>query len=337
MKRILPIIIAATVMLAGCGQPVTSTTVQDNEKINVVATIFPGYDFTREIAGDNVHLTMLLPPASESHSFEPTPKDIIAIQNSDVFIYVGGESDNWVEEILDSVDTSNMKVLSMMSMVDTVVEEYTEGMEHDHAHDEEEHDHAEDEHDHDKDEHAHDEDEHRFDLDEHVWTSPENAKKIVSAISDALCELDEKNAESYRTNTATYHEKLTQLDAAYREISENAVRRTLIFGDRFPFRYLLDAYGFDYYAAFPGCSTGTNASAKTIAFLIDKTKEEKIPVVFHIELSSEKTADIICESTGAKKLLLHTGHNLTKSEFEAGVSYYDLMTQNIANLKEALY
>lgn len=316
---------------APVGSPSPSPAGTPEEKLSVVATIFPQYDFVRQIAGDLVELTMLLPPGAESHSFEPTPQDIITIQNCDVFIYVGGESDAWIEDILSSMDTNAMRVVSLMELVDVVEEEIVEGMEEEHEH--EEHDHEEGE-EHEEEEHEHEHEEAEYD--EHVWTSPVNAKGIVRALADTLCEADAANAEAYTQNAAAYTAELDALDAAFRAAVAEGTRKTIVFGDRFPFRYFADAYGLDYYAAFPGCSTETEPAASTVAFLIDKVKEESIPAVFHIELSNEKMADTICEATGAKKLLLHACHNISKNDFEAGVTYLQLMTANVEALREAL-
>ena len=296
---------------AGCGRPTGSQDVS-SDKVSIVSTIFAPYDFTRQIAGDHVDLAMLLPPAAESHSFEPTPRDIIRIQNCDIFIYVGGESDTWVQNIMDSVDTSNMKLIQIMDCVETVDEEIIEGMEHE------------------------EEEEEEAAPDEHVWTSPRNAKRIVQEISDTLCEVDSQNAAVYQQNTASYLESLDRLDASFQSVVDVAKRKTLVFGDRFPFRYFADIYGLDYFAAFPGCSTETEASAATVAFLIDKIKAEGIPVVFHAELSNQKMADTISDATGAKVLLLHACHNISKTDFESGIGYLELMNRNVENLKEAL-
>jgi zinc transport system substrate-binding protein len=296
----------------------------------VVTTIFPPYDFVRAIGGDKAAITMLLPPGAESHSFEPTPQDIIKVQNCDVFIYVGGESDAWVETILESIDTSRMEIITLMDCVEVVEEVIVEGMQ-----DEEEgHDHEEEGHDHEEEGHDHEEEEAEYD--EHVWTSPRNAKLIVRKIADVLKQRDAANAAEYERNTASYLAKLTELDAAFQAALNGAKRKTIVFGDRFPFRYFADAYGLDYFAAFPGCSTETEASAATIAFLINKVRAEGIPVVFHIELSNEKIADTICEETGARKLLLHAVHNVSKRDFDRGATYYDLMSANVQNLREAL-
>jgi zinc transport system substrate-binding protein len=182
-----------------------------------------------------------------------------------------------------------------------------------------------------------DEDDDEPAYDEHVWTSPKNAKIIIASITDALCELDSANADFYRQNAADYSVLLDELDDSFRSIVEGAKRSTIVFGDRFPFRYLADAYGVSYFAAFPGCSTETEPSAATIAFLINKTKSEQLPVVFHIELSNERMADTISEATGAKKLLLHSGHNVTKRDFDSGANYLDLQRANVEHLREALW
>lgn len=498
MKKLVLLLISMCLMLtvfSGCTTNKAVSINKDNNKISVVSTVFAPYDFVREIVGDKAEVSMLLPPGTESHSYEPTPQDIIKIQNCDVFVYVGGDSDEWVNEVLKSMDTSKMKIITLMDCVDTVEEELVEGMEDDHGHDhgseefnpadvkdrpmsdfngqwisgiplindgsldeyiehiaaenesafdeqkaallkrwtsdydnitiekdtltinnisgkyeykgyqivESDHgtsvwynfqivtpiaglpgyltfnDHgygSEAEHD-EEDEHeeiAHmhlkygdngfdaliaNEDWSAFyfdssysgeeigkfmagheheetELDEHVWTSPKNAKLIVQKIADTLCEADNENMEVYKQNTTAYLSKLDELDKTFQEIVDSAVRKTIIVGDRFPFRYLADAYGLEYFAAFPGCSTETEASAATVAFLIDKVKNDKIPVVFHAELSNQKMANTISEATAAKVLLLHACHNITKAELERGISYLDLMQQNAENLKEAL-
>jgi zinc transport system substrate-binding protein len=467
----------------------------NNGKPEVVAVNFPAYDFARQIAGDRVNVTMLLPPSAESHSFEPTPRDIIKIQNCDVFIYTGGETDVWVDRILESMDTTKKKIIRMMDAVEVVEEEIVEGMEddeHGHAHGDENftiedvkdrtlsdwegewqsvypylldgtlnpvmeykaesgektareyydqyktayvtdmdrvvitndsmtfyrngipatarytykgtgitpeddgtlwvrykfeaagnppngapryimfsdhlHAPAKAEHFHiyssnesfdalmedtnpvnyptyypsalTKDEivaemigHDHEEE---AEYDEHVWTSPKNAKRIVRVIADALCEADARDAAFFRRNADAYSVQLDELDKAFQAVVNNAKRKTIVFGDRFPFRYFADAYGLTYFAAFPGCSTETEPSAATIAFLIDKIKAEKIPVVFHIELSNERMADTIAEETGAKKLLLHAAHNISKQDFDRGVTFLEIQKANVPRLREAL-
>jgi zinc transport system substrate-binding protein len=287
-----------------------------NGKPTVVTTVFPPYDFVRQIAGDKVNLTMLLPPGAESHSFEPTPQDIIRIQNSSLFIYVGGESDAWVDRILSTLDTSKIRVLRLMDCVEIVEEEIVEGMQ--------------------EEEEPDGDDEEEAEYDEHVWTSPGNAKRIVEKIAGELAEIDRANAGEFRKNAGEYLAKLDALDAAFRNAVSQGSRKVFVFGDRFPLRYFADAYGLAYFAAFPGCSTETEASAATVAFLINKVRNEKIPVVFHIELSNEKIADTICEATGASKRLFHAAHNVTRREFEGGSTYLEIMTKNVETLREAL-
>jgi zinc transport system substrate-binding protein len=469
----------------------------NNGKPDVVAVNFPAYDFARQIAGDRATLTMLLPPGAESHSFEPTPRDIIKIQGCDVFIYVGGENDVWVDRVLESMDTSKIKIIRMMDAVDVVEEEIVEGMEddgHDHGHGHGEFDPAnvkdrpmsdfsgswksgipflnngsldsylahraeeegkstaeikaslnsawasdydalivtgntlaignrtagytyrgyeivesahgasvwykdqisaptngfpaylmfndhgdgtEEEHhgEHEGVAHIHfkygnagfaallersDWSAMYFDsaasageivetlaghghghgeeaaYDEHVWTSPKNAQRIVRVIADALCEVDAAGAALFRRNAEAYNAQLAELDREFQAVVDAAKRKTIVFGDRFPFRYFADAYGLTYFAAFPGCSTDTEPSAATVAFLINKVKAEKIPVVFHIELSNEKMADTIAEETGAKKLLLHAAHNISKRDFDNGVTFLETQRANVPRLREAL-
>ena len=323
MKRPIALLLCAVltlVPLTSCSQQVTS---DKGDRISVVTTIFAPYDFVRAIAGDNVELTMLLPPGAESHSFEPTPQDIIRIQQCDVFIYVGGESDEWVNGILDSMDTSNMRITTLMDCVDVVEEVIVEGMQDDSVEATTDNDHKSP---------ADTEPEY----DEHVWTSPRNAMLIVQKISEALCEADPANAETYRANTTDYLARLAELDARFQDVVDHAHRHTIVFGDRFPFRYLADAYGLTYYAAFPGCSAETEASAATIAFLIDKVEAEGLPVVFHIELSNPTIANTISEATGAEVLLLHACHNVSQQDFDAGKTYLDFYNDNVAALKEAL-
>jgi zinc transport system substrate-binding protein len=313
MKKTILIFLTLAIVLSGvigCKQKKKTTERNTDGKINVTTTIFPPYDFVRQIAEEKVNLNMLLPPGAESHSFEPSPKDIITIQNSTIFIYGGGDSDNWIDRILQSMNTDNVRILAMMNAVEVVEEETVEGME---------------------------EEEEEVAYDEHVWTSPRNAILIVKVITELLCEADSANADFYRQNSSTYIKSLEELDAEFTKIVAGAKRKTIVFGDRFPFRYFADAYGLSYFAAFPGCSTETEPSAATVAFLINKIRDEKIPVVFHIELSNERMTDTISAETGAKKLLLHACHNVSKQDFEAGLGYLDFMRRNAENLRQALY
>lgn len=295
--------------------PASSEADEPEEKVSVVCTNFPEYDFVRQIAGDSVNLTMLLKPGAESHSYEPTPQDMIAIQNCSLFVYVGGDSDEWVAEILDSIDQSDMKTVKLMDCVETLEEELVEGMEP-------------------EEEGA--EEEEAPEMDEHVWTAPANAMLIVQKLSDILCEIDPENRGTYEQNTAAYLGDLQALDDEFREVVDSAARKEIIVGDRFPFRYFCEEFGLTYYAAFPGCSTHTEENPAAITFLINKVKEDAIPVVFHIELSNEQMCDSICEATGAKKALLNAVHNVSEEEFSAGATYLSLMEHNVEALREAL-
>ena len=314
MKKTISVILCMAAVLAVCCSCGKTETKKDDGKLNIVTTIFPPYDFAKNAGGEYVNVSMLLKPGMESHSYDPTPQDIIKIQECDLFIYTGGESDEWVKDILESGDKKPKKVLAMMDIVDTVEEETVEGME--------------------KEEEENDGDE--IEYDEHVWTSPKNAINITASITNALCQLDENHQASFTQNMMAYRRDLLLLDDSFREVTDNAKRKTIVFGDRFPFRYLADEYDLKYYAAFPGCSAETEPSPSTVSFLIDKVREEKIPVVFSIEFSNGKVADTICESTGAKKLTLHSCHNVTQDEFDSGISYLSLMQKNVQALKEAL-
>ncbi len=334
-------------------------------KLKVVTTLFPYYDFARQIAGDVVDLSMVIPAGQDSHSFEPTPADIRLIQNADLLICNGGTMEQWVTQVLGSLDAPDLKVITMMDYVDVVQEEIVEGMEdsgddhgHDHAHHDEEdgdhadHDHdAEDhadhdhdtedhaDHDHDAEDHDHADDDHAYEIeyDEHIWTSPVNAMKITQVIADTLEEMDPADAAVFRANEADYLGKLKNLDQEFRDVVDGADLDLIVMADKFPLRYFADTYGLRYRAAFSGCSSDTEPSAKTIAYLIDKVREEQIPAVYYLELSSHRVAEIISEETGAKPLLFHSCHNVTRREFESGVTYLQLMEQNVVNLREGLY
>ena len=314
-RRLIALILMVVFCLpvAACEQQSSETAVDDG-RLNIVTTIFPPYDFTRQIAGNAVNLHMLLRPGTESHSYDPTPQDIKTIQAADLFIYVGGENDAWVEDILASMGDQAPDTLKMVDCVELLDEEIVEGMQHREVQ----------------------ETEHVHEADEHVWTAPLNAALIADAICEKLCAKDTANAEKYQAANAAYRAELEELDADFRTVVANGSRNLLIFGDRFPFLYFATAYGLEYYAAFPGCAADTEPSAATVAFLIDKARQEQIPVVFEIEFSNGRIADAICEASGAVKLEFHSCHNVTPAEFEAGVSYIDLMRRNLANLQLAL-
>ena len=309
----------------------------DDGKISVVTTIFPPYDFVREIAGDHADIKMLLKPGEETHSYEPTPQDIIAIQNSDVFIYTGGENDVWVEDILSSMPDSDMLTLRLVDCVDTVEEERIEGMKGTagHDHDEEDYDDVHGGHTEESDDGEY-ETEFPREVDEHVWTSPVNASLIVEQIKNVLSQADPDYSEQYEVNALAFQKKLSELDQEFRDVVDNAKRNIMIFGDRFPFRYFADEYGLEYFAAFPGCAGDTEPSAATMAFLIEKVKEEKVPAVLKMELSNADIANAIAEATGTEVKVLYSCHNLSADDFENGETYLSMMQKNVATLKEVL-
>lgn len=303
MKRLIAALLCLCLILCGCtAQPEKP---HDETKLQIVCTSFPAYDFAREIAGDRAELTLLIKPGSEVHSYEPTPKDMIRIQESDLFICNGGESEQWAKTLI----TPELNTIYMMDCVDTV-EESADGIYN-----------AED---------------GEPELDEHVWTSPLNAIKISEEICNALCKLDADNAEAYKTNFTAYKAQLMALDREFRQVIKNSGKHTLVFADRFPMRYFALEYGLDCYAAFPGCSSETEPSAKTVAYLIDRVREDKIPAVLYMEFSNQKMANVICEDTGCKKLPFYSAHSVSAEQFEQGVSYLDLMRINLNSLKEAL-
>lgn len=319
-------------LLAGCGgaQAQTSTS-QNTTGLNVVATIFPHYDFARAVCGDEANITMLLKPGAESHSFDPSPADVITIQNADVFIYTGGHADAWVDTILSSINTENMLILRMIDYVN-VVEEDMLGQEHD-EHEHEDHDHE----DHETESLPHeDHEETTTHNDEHIWTSPINAKLMVSAIAEALENAGYDKNGTFNQNAKNYLAKLDALDETFREIVSTAKRNIIVFGDRFPFRYFTDEYGLTYYAAFPGCSTDSNPSAGTVASLIDIARENELPYIYTIELSTGSIARVICEEAGCESLTLESCQTLTKNQFEDGETYITLMQKNADALRKGL-
>lgn len=318
MRKGIGLLLCAALLLgalSGCAQQPGIDS--DDGKLHIVTTIFAPYDFAREIGGDDVSVTMLLKPGSEVHSYEPSPKDIIAIRNADVFLYVGGESDAWVRDVLEGVDNPDLRTVTLMDCVEALEEETVAGMQAGReAHD---HDHAEE-----------------TEYDEHVWTSPRNAALICEKLADTFAAADPAHADAYAQRCGAYVEQLDALDLEFKQIVENAGRKTIVFADRFPLLYFADAYDLTYFAAYPGCADAAEPSAATVAFLIDKVAAEQIPVVFCIELSNQKLADTVCEATGAKKLQFSSCHNVTAAEFKDGATYLSIMQQNAAALREAL-
>lgn len=311
MKKILAIITAAALLcgFAGCG----AAEQQSDEKLSIVTTIFPAYDFARQVFGDTAEVTMLLKPGMESHSYDPSAKDALTISQCDLFIYNGGESDQWVENILESAP--DVKTLRMTDSVQLHEEVIAEGMQHD---EDESHDHEEAEY------------------DEHIWTSPKNAEKIVAAIADTACEISPENADALKANADRCIADISQLDADFEQLFADE-QRCFVFGDRFPLLYFFEEYGLSYSAAFPGCGSNTEPSIRTMTYLSDKLKENNtVPAVFCIELSNRDIADSLAKEAGLPVVEFHSCHNITADDFAAGETYISLMRRNYNTLAEIL-
>lgn len=327
MKKITVLLLALFMLvgaLAGCGK---QNDTNQTDKLSIVTTIFPEYDWVREILGekaDNAEITMLLDNGVDLHSYQPTADDIVKISDCDLFIYVGGESDEWVEDALRNAANGNMKVINLLEVLGDSVktEEIVEGMQ------EEEHEYE------DAEEHEHEEE-----ADEHVWLSLKNAKMLVRVISKALQELDPDSKDIYAANADAYVKKLSALDAEYQAAVDAASNKTILFGDRFPFRYLVDDYGLHYYAAFVGCSTETEAGFETISFLAKRVDEWKLPCVLTIEGAQHKIAETVVRNTTAKNqrvLTMDSMQSTTSKDVKNGTTYLSVMEKNLSVLKEAL-
>ena len=321
MKKILALLLALWIpaaVLSGCAPQDDSAA---SNKLNIVTTIFPAYDWVREILGaetDRAEITMLLDSGVDLHSYQPTVDDIVKISDCDLFLYVGGESDGWVDDALKNAPNKERKVIRLLDVLgdSAKAEETVEGMQ------EEEHDHEEE-----------------AEYDEHIWLSLKNAQVLVAAISKALQETDPARKDTYAANAAAYAEKLSALDGEYRAAVDSGKYKTLLFGDRFPFRYLADDYGLDYYAAFPGCSAETEASFETVSFLAGKMDALGLPCVLTIEGTQHKIAETIVQNTAQKNqqvLTMDSMQAVTANDAASGVSYLSIMEKNLSVLKKAL-
>lgn len=307
---------------------VNDTAEGSSDKIQIVTTIFPEYDWVMQVLSDkadNAEVTMLLDNGVDLHSYQPSVDDIAKIGSCDLFIYVGGESDEWVEDILAAKTNPDLKAINLLEVLGDSVkeEEVVEGMEHEHEDaDHEDHDHEEEP-----------------EMDEHVWLSLRNAGILVDAIAENLASIDAENADTYLANAAAYNDELAKLDDAYKEAVENASLNTIVVADRFPFRYLVDDYDLQYYAAFAGCSAESEASFDTILFLSDKTKEIGTDNILVIEGKDHNVADTVAENAGLGSdsvLVLDSLQSTTSTDFANGVTYLTVMQQNLEVLKEAL-
>lgn len=331
-KKLTAVILAVIMMFSLSGCNVNHAEKEIEYRLNIVTTLFPYYDMVRAIAGDTdgIHISMTVAPGQDSHSFEPTPADVICINRADVFIYNGGSLETWVDTLLESLDNDRQIQMKMMDYVDVLEEEHVEGM-----------DTRFDVHDHEEDRHLEEdfgeEHSHEHEEDEHIWTSPVNTQILTQKICDELCRALPEEADSFRKNAEKYIAQLQELDTELHDVIDSAEKKEIIFADKFPLLYFAKAYDLEYYAAFPGCGSDMEPSAKTIAFLIDKIKEDKVKAVFYLELSSHAVADAISEDTGAVTMQFNSCHNITRKQFDDGVTYIDLMKQNVNNLRKALH
>ena len=320
MKKTAALLCAAMIFLlcfTGCKNEKSAP---ESERLSIVATMFPQYDFCREICAGTADITLLLPPGVESHSYDPTPADILKIVNCDVFIYTGPEMETWAQSILAGVG-SDVTVIDLSQCVELIAD----------CHD----DDCEDEHDEDHD-HEHEHHGHHHTYDPHIWTSPKNAESMTRRITETLCVLSPENSNLYLENCESYCGKLDGLDSEFMNISENAVSRTIVFGGKFSFGYFTEQYGFDWTAAYDSCSHESEPSVGKVAELIDYVRENNVSAVYYEELTNPTVARTIAREGGAEIRLLHSCHNVSKDELDSGVTYLSIMENNVKNLREGL-
>ncbi len=297
MKKIIPILMC--LILIGCSNPYKKA---ENGKISIAATIFPLYDFARAVCGEKAEISLLIDPGTEVHSFEPKPSDIMNIYNADLFLYIGGESDTWVDALLKE---KNTVALPLIEHIEPICEE-----EHEHGH-----------------LHAHSHD-------EHIWTSPENARLMVQKIAEEISKTDPENSQYYTKNAENYCKKITDAENRIKAVAENAPHNFILVADRFPYKYFTDYFGIEYEAAFGGCAASTDISLKVMTRLVKTVEENNLTCAYYTELSNRNIADALAEETGIKLYKLNSAHNVTASEFESGITYVDLMEQNATALEK---
>lgn len=358
IKKIILSILAILIVLAVVFAMFRGTIRKNSnkDKIKVVASNFASYDFLRAIIGnnENIELTFLLGPGKDAHSYDPTAGDLITIQNADLFVYVGGEMEKWADKVIESMESDNKQLICISDFVNTIEEKEVDGAEeHEHEHEEgheknEEHHEENEDDDHEEEDHV-DEEEHdeveekhheheKGAFDEHIWTSPENAIKMVNALEQAMEKVDNNNADKYKQNAEKYIAQIKDVDDKIQNIVDNKVRSRLVFADKMPMQYFIDYYNLEVSAAFDGCSTEVDPSAKTVAYLQSKVREEKIPVVLYIELNNGKVAKTIANEigNGCKAMQIQTLHNVSLDDFNNGETWVSLMTRNLDVLKTAL-
>lgn len=318
--------LAAVLLLVGCGLE-SGKKDSENKKVSIVATIYPQYDWLKNVLGDRlgaVDLKLLIKNGTDLHSYKPSAQDIASIASTDMVVYVGGESDEWIKKALEATPKAGRVQLNLMQALGDRVkeEEVVEGMQA-----EEEHEHGE--------EHA-----EEAENDEHIWLSLKNAEILVNALAESLAKVDAANAATYKANASAYVAKLQELDGNFAAAISGAEGKTVLFGDRFPFRYLVDDYGIKYYAAFVGCSAESEASFETVAFLAGKMDSLSLPAIFKIDGSNGKIAQAILEaskkSKNAQVLTLNSMQSVTDEQIKSGMDYLSMMLSNLEVLKKAI-
>lgn len=312
MKNKITAILLAVLMLMLCGCSYTAP--KKSDRLSVVCSIFAPYDFARRIAGDRAEVKMLLPTGVESHSYEPTPRDIIELENSDIFFYVSEHTETWVTQITDAVENESVKKIDIADELGIVINDHDHDRHHGEEHDE------------------HDESE----TDEHIWTNLETATKMIDCIAKEMGEADTDNADYYSENAKAYSAEILKLRDDFSRLVKSSKRREIVSGSRFAMKNFTREFGIEFTAAFDSCVDNTEPSASVMAQIIDKINADNLPVVFYEELTEPKIARAVSIETGAKMLLLHSCHNVSSDEMKRGETYLSLMRQNYRNLKEAL-
>ena len=347
LRKIIGMIVLICMMCGMTFSMTACTKKADNDgKLSIVTTLFPQYDFAKQIAGNKANVTLLLSPGMEAHSYDPTPADIVEINESDLFIYTGENMETWAAKIIKSLE-KDVKVLDVSEGIELTQteDEHDEHNDEDAAEESVESESNAGESEHEESEHEeaeHEESEsdghtHSHIYDPHIWTSPVMAKQMVENILEGLIAIDPENEDYYRENAANYLTQLDELDAEIRNVVDGADIKTIYFADKFAMYYFVQEYGLDYVSAYDSCSSETEPSAKLVAQMVEEVKKSNAPAIFYAELSNHKAADTISQETGTEALLLHSCHNVSKDEFESGATYISLMKQNITNLKKGLY
>ena len=348
IKKIFALCLVVTlcINIIGCKKNNQPAETDKNNKLTIMTTLYPYYDFVRAVVGNTpgIEVKLLIAPGKDDHSFEPTPKDIVAINKADLFIYNGGSIENWVEEITGSLDNDKQVRMRMMDYLDNnqlqqksnaSANEEADNKETERLFAVEDDDHHH-EHEHGKDEHSDETDEHLEETDEHIWTSPKYATVLVGKISEKLCSLVPEYKKKFEKNSEDYIQQINKVDTRIRKIVDKSKNKEIIFADKFPLKYFAQEYSLKYYAAFPGCSGDTEPSAKTVAFLIDKVNANHVKGIFYLELSSRAMADVISEDTEAEVYQFNSCHNVTDRQFKKGVTYVQLMNENADVLEKAI-